>query len=58
MLARDPLAVVVEVGCEPEIGVVRSRLGDRLLDDLLLLLLDGKLLVGHDVFASSSSITS
>ena len=37
VLAGDPLAVVVEVGGEPEVGVVRSRriFGRRLLDDLL-----------------------
>ena len=68
LLARDALAVVVEVGREAEVGVVRSRGGflrRRLLDDLLLLVLEAVLLdlvlerlVGHDVFASSSSITS
>ena len=51
LLARDALAVVVEVGGEAEIGLVRSRGGllrRRLLDDLLALLDPGlEWLVGH-----------
>ena len=64
LLARDALAVVVEVGGEAEIGLVRSRGGSSAAGSSTISScssssirrLEG--LVGHDVFASSSSITS
>ena len=68
VLAGRPLAVVVEVGRQAEVRVVRSRRGflrRRLLDQFLAGILDrlldllDPLLVGHEVFATSNtSMTS